>query len=216
VLVDGRPHSTPLDGNEQDEKFFSHALLKPLTAHQMADAIREVTGERGQDPREATLVAFGGAGPLFATMLARELDIGHVVVPPYAGNFSAWGLLGQDLVRSSASTSVASLTEEGIEAAGRELLGLFDRLVARSSSLGPVQQHEAALDMRYVGQDYTLTIPVSFDESRGAIAGDVTSIAEADECRLRDRDVLGDPWAWAIRPQEPDCDAGAKARRVTS
>ena len=150
-----------------------------IASAQMADAIREITGERGQDPREAALLAFGGAGPLFATMLAQELEIGRVVVPPYAGNFSAWGLLGQDLVRSSASTSVASLTEEGIESASRELVGLFDRLVARSSSLGPLQQHEAALDMRYVGQDYTLTIPVSFDESRGAISGDVLSIAEA-------------------------------------
>ena len=85
----------------------------------------------------------------------------RVVVPPHAGNFSAWGLLGQDVVRSSASTSVASLTEDGLVSASRELLRLFERLAARSSALGPDQQYEAALDMRYAGQDYTLTIPVS-------------------------------------------------------
>ena len=138
-----------------------------------------MTGERGQDPREAVLLAFGGAGPLFATLLAHELGMKRVVVPPHAGNFSAWGLLGQDLVRSSASTSVASLTEDGLASASRDLLRLFERLAARSSALGPDQQYEAALDMRYTGQEYTLTIPVQFDATRGVIEGEPTSTARA-------------------------------------
>jgi N-methylhydantoinase B len=146
---------------------------------QMADAIREVTGERGQDPREATLLAFGGAGPLFATLLAQELEIERVIVPPYAGNFSAWGLLGQDLLRSSATTSVASLTAEGLNAANRELRKLFDQLRTRSSSSGLDQQPEAALDMRFRGQDYTLTIPVSLRESDSTIVGEPAAISEA-------------------------------------
>ena len=161
-----------------DDDGIAIGIITIATA-QMADAIREMTGERGQDPREAVLLAFGGAGPLFATLLAQELGMRRVVVPPHAGNFSAWGLLGQDVVRSSASTSVASLTEDGLVSAGRELLRLFERLAARSVALGPDQQYEASLDMRYVGQDYTLTIPVSFDETRGVIEGDPTSTARA-------------------------------------
>ncbi|HZT54246.1 MAG TPA: hydantoinase/oxoprolinase family protein, partial [Gaiellaceae bacterium] len=60
---------------------------------QMADAIREITVEQGEDPRRAALIAFGGAGPLFGCLLARELGIQRILVPPHAGNFSALGLL---------------------------------------------------------------------------------------------------------------------------
>ena len=72
-----------------------------IAAANMANAIREITVEQGQDPRRCALMPFGGAGPLFGTLLARELEIARIVVPPYAGNFSAWGLLGADLVRTA-------------------------------------------------------------------------------------------------------------------
>ncbi len=72
-----------------------------IAAATMANAIREITVEQGRDPREAALVAFGGAGPLFGTLLADELDIDTIVVPRYAGNFSAWGLLGADLAQTA-------------------------------------------------------------------------------------------------------------------
>ena len=59
---------------------------------------------------------FGGAGPLFGTLLARELEIREIVVPPYAGNFSAWGLLGADLTQSPrAPTSCAWTTTRSAE-----------------------------------------------------------------------------------------------------
>ena len=80
----------------------------------MAGAIRAVSIEVGEDPREGALIAYGGAGPLFGSLLARELGIGTVVIPNYAGNFSAWGLLEQDMVRSAALTIVAPLDDEGI------------------------------------------------------------------------------------------------------
>ena len=62
-----------------------------LASSNMAEAMREITIERGQDPRDATLVAFGGAGPLFGTLLARELEIGQVVVPLHGGIFPRGG-----------------------------------------------------------------------------------------------------------------------------
>ena len=80
----------------------------------MAGAMRAVSVEVGEDPRDGALIAYGGAGPLLASLLARELSIKTVVVPNYAGNFSAWGLLEQDVVRSAALTIVSRLDREGI------------------------------------------------------------------------------------------------------
>ena len=83
----------------------------------MAGAMRAVSVEVGEDPRDGALIAYGGAGPLLASLLARELDIKTVVVPNYAGNFSAWGLFEQDVVRSAALTIVARLDDAGIRTA---------------------------------------------------------------------------------------------------
>jgi N-methylhydantoinase A len=119
----------------------------------MAFAIRSVTIEQGQDPREASILAFGGAGPLFGTLLAQELDVKSVIVPNHAGNFSAWGLLGQDLTRSRALTSIKKLDDEGIAGAKADLAKMFAGL-----SQGGDEVLEPALDLRYLGQEYTLTI----------------------------------------------------------
>jgi N-methylhydantoinase A len=145
----------------------------------MANAIRSVTVEQGQDPRTATLLAFGGAGPLFGTLLARELEIDHVVVPKYAGNFSAWGLLGQDVTRSAALTSMARLDGDGLEGANvvlRDLYaGLEQRMAARAQDGDRVR--EPALDLRYVGQEYTLTIRPPKRED-GTIVADAGPVAD--------------------------------------
>jgi N-methylhydantoinase A len=126
-----------------------------IAAASMADAIREITVEQGRDPREAVLVAFGGAGPLFATLLASELEVARVVVPRYAGNFSAWGLLGADLRREQAVTRINRLSDEGLAGAREHLDGLFTRLEEGS---GNGAAREARLDLRYVGQEHTLTV----------------------------------------------------------
>ena len=119
----------------------------------MADTIREITAEQGQDPRQATLMAFGGAGPVFGTLLAHELGIGRIVIPPYAGNFSAWGLLGSDLIQAVARTQILPLTKEGLADARATVEDLFSRLEPRPGSVPEVR-----LDVRYVGQEHTLTI----------------------------------------------------------
>ena len=128
----------------------------------MANAIRSVTVEQGQDPRLATLIVFGGAGPLFGTLLARELDISTILIPAYAGNFSAWGLLGQDITRSAALTSIHRLDERGVEAANVAFQSLIKRLATPGGAIGASHaKHEVvspALDLRYIGQESTLTI----------------------------------------------------------
>src|SRR5207237_5007681 len=63
----------------------------------MAQAIRTLTVEKGIEPREFALVAFGGAGPMHAAFLAQELDVPEVVVPRFPGAFSAWGMLETEI-----------------------------------------------------------------------------------------------------------------------
>ena len=133
----------------------------------MAGAIRAVSIEVGEDPRSAALIAYGGAGPLFASLLARELGIRTIVIPNYAGNFSAWGLLEQDVVRSAALTIVSPLDDGGIARAQRTIEHLIRQLDSRAQAdLQGTVTHEAEFDLRYPGQEYTLTVPVGLADGR--------------------------------------------------
>lgn len=151
----------------------------------MANAIREITVEQGQDPRQATLLPFGGAGPLFGTLLARELDIEHIVIPPYAGNFSAWGLLGADLMQSAARTRIMKLHAGVIPEGNGILSDLFSTLISRTNTSPDdtpgdkdSQTREIALDMRYVGQEHTITVSLP-STSTGNISASVIEIQDA-------------------------------------
>jgi N-methylhydantoinase A len=130
-----------------------------IAAANMANAIREITIERGRDPRDAALMPFGGAGPLFGTLLARELEIRDIVLPPHAGNFSAWGLLGADLTQTAARTRILRLEEGAVAEADAVLADLFAALAGRATTSGR-QAREVRLDMRYTGQEHTLTVAV--------------------------------------------------------
>ncbi|MEW9534266.1 hydantoinase/oxoprolinase family protein [Microbispora sp. NPDC049125] len=135
----------------------AEGVIRIAAAH-MAQAVRGVTVERGVDPRGAAIVAFGGAGPLFGCLLADELDVDTVVVPPNAGNFSAVGLVQADVVRSSARTLVRPLDGEALPVIERLAGSLFERL----PDAGAVR--EVDLDLRHRGQEHTLTIPVRLGE----------------------------------------------------
>jgi N-methylhydantoinase A len=147
----------------------------------MANAIREITIERGRDPRGAILMPFGGAGPLFATLLARELEISDIVLPPHAGNFSAWGLLGADLTQTGARTRIMRL-ENGAIGSVDELLSELFASLARQEEARDGQTREARLDMRYAGQEHTLTIEVACaDDGRLEVdADEIHAIFRAD------------------------------------
>lgn len=134
-----------------------------------ANAIREITVEQGIDPRTLTVLAFGGAGPLLATQLARELDIEKVLVPPYAGNFSAWGLLGSDVVRSTARTQRISLTAEGLARMNQIVAEMFMELEDRRGDQKLVEQgvREVGVGLRFSGgQEHALTIPAQWGGGR--------------------------------------------------
>ena len=118
----------------------------------MTGAVRTVSVEQGADPREAHLVAFGGAGGLHATALARNLDMAGVLIPPHGGVFSALGLLLSsprvDRWRSAFVTEEAAsrLDEALVEIARAALVDLAGGTVS------------TAVDVRYVGQSHELTI----------------------------------------------------------
>jgi N-methylhydantoinase A len=152
--------------------------IMTIAAANMANAIREITIERGRDPRGARLMPFGGAGPLFGTLLARELEIREIVVPPYAGNFSAWGLLGADLTQTAARTRIMRLSDDAVVTGNALLREMFGELESRGA--GREHVREIALDMRYLGQEHTLTVTVPGDEELAVGAEQIRTAFTAD------------------------------------
>tara|TARA_B100001123_G_scaffold303120_1_gene338394 strand:+ start:2207 stop:4285 length:2079 start_codon:yes stop_codon:yes gene_type:complete len=147
-------------------------ILKISSAN-MADAIREITIEQGIDPRELKLLAFGGAGPLMSNLIAKELDIKEIIIPPYSGNFSAWGLLGADLLQMNARTKILRLSNEAIDECNIILNELFKELEQRQKIdfITSNQMKEIALDMRWMGQEHTITLKL-VEETGGKISID--------------------------------------------
>ncbi len=130
----------------------------------MAQAIRTLTVEKGIEPRDFALVAFGGAGPMHAVFLAQELEIGDVIVPRFPGAFSAWGMLETEIRKDSGRayfTLLANLDHADLAAT---LQALEDEAFESLTEEGigrDTGRVEHALDLRYVGQEYTLTIPLT-------------------------------------------------------
>ncbi|MFQ3566968.1 MAG: hydantoinase/oxoprolinase family protein [Aggregatilineales bacterium] len=129
----------------------------------MADAIRTITIQVGIDPRRISMVAFGGAGSMHAVWLARELGITEIIVPWSPGTFSAWGMLQTDIRRDLTSNffhPAASTTPESI-AAVFERLGREGRALMEEEEVSEVDMYfSLSADLRYIGQEYFVTIPV--------------------------------------------------------
>ena len=153
----------------------------------MANAIREITVLRGIDPRSFALVAFGGAGPLHATAIADELEVDTVIVPADPGVLSAYGMLHADIrhdVVQSFYVGVAEVEPETLEATLAELAERA-RLLAKEDGVDErAIDLEASADLRYVGQEYTVTLPLGTDEPTERMLADLPQrFAEAHEVR---------------------------------
>ena len=129
----------------------------------MVGALRQVSVQRGHDPRDFMLVAFGGAGPVHANRLAAELEIPTVLVPPSPGTTSAMGLLVTDIKHDYSVALIQRADRLDFEAAAesfRRMRADGEAALSREG-VGPGDMaflHQA--DMRYVGQSYELTIPL--------------------------------------------------------
>jgi N-methylhydantoinase A len=146
---------------------FAQGVLDVVEAT-MEKAIRVISIERGRDPRDYTLVAFGGAGGLHACTLAASLSIPRVLIPKFPGALSALGILRADVVKDLSQTVL--LPVEPAQAARRALRPTFARLEREGAremrgegfAAGRVRM-ERFLDMRYVGQAYELMVPEGGD-----------------------------------------------------
>lgn len=142
-----------------------------IAATKMSHMVRWVTTERGLDAADFALVAYGGAGPLHAVMIARELRIAKVIIPFAPGHFSAYGMLFADLRRDLVNTWFKPLETAAFD----DLEALFTAMektgaadLARSRDMIVEMRTERGADMRYVGQEHAVTVhlPQSLFEAR--------------------------------------------------
>jgi N-methylhydantoinase A len=133
-----------------------------LANNNMVQLLRLVSVRRGHDPREFALVASGGNGPIHGPALARELQIPRVVIPPFPGHFSAWGMLVTDLRQEVSQTLVAPLMSLDEQTWETTWGGLGVRLRQAIDSQVRAEQvaYSRALDMRYAGQEHTVRVPL--------------------------------------------------------
>ncbi|MBS0243454.1 MAG: hydantoinase/oxoprolinase family protein, partial [Proteobacteria bacterium] len=137
------------------------AAVIDIVNHAMAEALKIVSVERGHDPRDFDLVAFGGAGPMHAAALAVELGIAEVVCPPIPGAFSALGLVGTDLRRDYVRTFFATTDKAdpaAIERVYRELEALGAAMLERASVPAGRRRFLRFVDARYQRQSYELQV----------------------------------------------------------
>jgi N-methylhydantoinase A len=203
---------------------------------QMAHALRLVTVRRGHDPRDFIFVAFGGAGPLHAALLARELGVARTVIPPAPGHFSALGMLLGELRADAVRTHVGPLEPETISQ-------LFDSLeheaAAELEENGAERRVQRFARLRYVGQEHTLEVALhdgpidgallsrlrsDFDAaSEEAYAFSLPTAVEVVEARVSVGAVRDEPVRWTspssasvprLRPREVDLDEHGGVRRI--
>ena len=158
--------AAPVGGNVER----AAAGIVALVDAEMAKVLRIVSVERGHDPRDFTLLAFGGGGPLHACAVAADIGVGRAIVPPLPGVFSAYGLLAADV----RATAVRSIVAPAIDETWNRSRKLFEAL-AREGDAALAEQGVAKadrsfvreLDLRYVGQstELVVTAPRSLEDA---------------------------------------------------
>jgi N-methylhydantoinase A len=159
VHLDRERAATMLDGQKgllATVEEFAAGIVRVIDT-EMEKAIRVISVGLGHDPREFTLVAFGGGGPLHACSLARALGISRVLVPALPGALSAVGILFADTVRDYSRTVM--LPGEAVESSGKIYVELERRGSAEFAEEGLTGIGQRSMDVRYRGQGYELNVP---------------------------------------------------------
>lgn len=145
----------------------------------MSLAVRAVSVKKGVDPRETAMIAFGGAGPLHAVAIAREIFIPKVIVPKVPGTFSALGMLmaswRQDFVRTLYGL-LGALEPVQVETAFAELAEAGQNQLTRDGIAPGTADFSYLADLRYVGQEHTIPIPV---RAPAQLSGDFSALRAA-------------------------------------
>ncbi|MGB0571612.1 MAG: hydantoinase/oxoprolinase family protein [Alphaproteobacteria bacterium] len=136
-------------------------------------AVREITVEAGLDPREFSMLAFGGAGGMFVPLVGREMGVRAIIVPQAAAVFSAWGMLTTDIVQEYAQTVLTLMDDldlETLDAAAAELAERAREDLDAAGFAPETQIFERSAELRYFGQEHSLEVSIdgaaSLDEIR--------------------------------------------------
>jgi N-methylhydantoinase A len=152
----------------------------------MSLAVRAVSVTRGVDPRDTAMIAFGGGGPLHAAAIAREIFIPKVVIPKLPGTFSALGMLmapwRQDFVRTLIGR-LGTLDANDVDAVFRELAAAGKDRVAREGIAEEAADFAFYADLRYVGQEHTIPIPISGPQALSAQLDGVRGAFHAEHAK---------------------------------
>ncbi|HEY8529904.1 MAG TPA: hydantoinase/oxoprolinase family protein [Paenibacillaceae bacterium] len=155
----------------------AHAIVQ-IAITNMSLAVRQVSVEQGYDPRDFALLASGGAGPVHAVAIARELHIPTVIIPRFPSHFSALGMLLTDQKHDFVRTYISPMHELDfgkLVAIYREMEEEARALVEREYFRAEETVYQPYLDIRYVGQEFTLSVPVTLRQLEN---GDVQAIRE--------------------------------------
>jgi len=180
---------------------FAEGVIRVVNAT-MEKAIRVVSVERGRDPRDYALVAFGGAGGLHACALAEALGIPHVIIPALPGALSALGILASDVVKDYSRTVLWRISRDLPHAQlNREFAALESQAarVFEQEGWPGKPRYQKSVDLRYRGQGYELSIPLTknllqdFDREHHRRYGYTHSGRELELVTLRLRAVVKTP-----------------------
>ncbi|HEY3714262.1 MAG TPA: hydantoinase/oxoprolinase family protein [Jatrophihabitantaceae bacterium] len=191
--------ATPLGGQLTLDDKLAIAALEPLAAElgmtpralargvvristtKIMGAVRAITVEVGRDPKDFALLSFGGGGGLVAVDVAHELSIPTVIVPPGQGAFSAFGMLLADVQHDFARTAVtllADLDAARLAESYAAMVDEADRTLGAEGFATDEQVLARSVDVRYAGQEHTVTVPVSDDAAdfAGAVERQFTDL----------------------------------------
>lgn len=132
------------------------AGIHEIAATNMVGGMRQVTVEKGYDPRNFTLVCYGGAGPLFADALAKNLGLGQVLIPPASGILSAFGLVTADRRFDFSQSQPILLEKDNLT----EINDILDDLRRKATDVQEGLELHPSVDLRYHGQTFNLTVEI--------------------------------------------------------
>lgn len=144
-----------------------------VTLANTVGTIREITVEKGLDPRDFSMVGYGGAGPMFVPLLARELDALEVIIPQAPSVFSAYGMQMTNVVYDFSQTELVPLQDIDIKDLESSFTGLEEDAHATLGDEGfgeSGRRTERSVEMRYLGQEHTVRVPADDLESTDDLA----------------------------------------------
>jgi N-methylhydantoinase A len=134
-----------------------------VARNNMANVTRQTLVGQGHDPRDFSLLAFGGGGGLFASEVARTLDIPNVIIPRYPSVFSAWGMLSADIVGSFARSYLRQIPQVKINYVKGLFAAMESEALELTSEAGVVPENvtfHRSIDCRYTGQGHEVEVPL--------------------------------------------------------